>query len=236
MAGPAPKQQAPWLKLAALGGLALSVGLGGALIYVLVVRGGTPPPPTVTQKPEPARKLDDKPIAVIDPVTRVETPPAHDGKTPPAAKKGGSAAVAARPAPIKNDGPQLSAKQRGLADLYSDGNDAVRPHAVPNVAAPDRPKAQVSQTAILGVVTQNRRSLNLCYDRVLKHDTSLKRARLMTHVKIGISGKVVDAKVVDAEYERSEIGVCIAQTIKRWNFPQAGEEYETEFPIILQAE
>ena len=33
----------------------------------------------------------------------------------------------------------------------------------------------------------------------------------------------------------SEIGQCIAQTIKHWHFPSADSEYETEFPIILQA-
>jgi len=96
--------------------------------------------------------------------------------------------------------------------------------------------SQVSEASILAVVTQNRRALNTCYDRVLKHDSSLKRARLVTHVKVGISGSVLNVSVPDPEYANSEIGVCLTQTIKHWHFPAADAEYETQFPIILQAE
>jgi hypothetical protein len=122
-----------------------------------------------------------------------------------------------------------------LAALYR-GDEGE--HAVPSSAhVSDRSAAagNVSQQAILGVVTQNRRSLNLCYDRVLKHDSSLKSGRVVTHVKIGISGIVVGVSVPDPQYSNSEIGQCIAQTIKHWHFPAADSEYETEFPIILQA-
>jgi len=87
----------------------------------------------------------------------------------------------------------------------------------------------------MAVVTQNRRSLNLCYDRVLKHDSSLKSGRVVTHVKIGISGSVTGVNVPTPQYSGSEIGQCIAQTIKHWHFPASDAEYETEFPIILQA-
>ena len=41
--------------------------------------------------------------------------------------------------------------------------------------------------------------------------------------------------VPDPQYANSEIGQCLTQTIKRWHFPSADAEYETEFPIILQA-
>jgi hypothetical protein len=88
----------------------------------------------------------------------------------------------------------------------------------------------------MAVVTQNKRSLNLCYDRVLKHDSTLKRARVPAHVKIGISGRVVAVTIPDPAYANTEIGQCIVQSIRRWNFPASDAEYETEFPILLQAD
>jgi hypothetical protein len=129
----------------------------------------------------------------------------------------------------------LSDSQRNLAALYGDG---VSEHGAKSSAPSESSRGgggQVSQQAIMAVVTQNRRSLNLCYDRVLKHDSSLKSGRVVTHVKIGISGSVTGVSVPDPQYANSEIGQCIAQTIKHWHFPSADAEYETEFPIILQA-
>ena len=64
---------------------------------------------------------------------------------------------------------------------------------------------------------------------------ALKSGRVVTHVRIGISGSVTGVNVPDPQYANSEIGQCIAQTIKHWHFPSADSEYETEFPIILQA-
>ena len=112
---------------------------------------------------------------------------------------------------------------------------STRAHAAPTASDAHGGGSQVSQQAIMAVVTQNRRSLNLCYDRVLKHDSSLKSGRVVTHVRIGISGSVTGVSVPDPQYANSEIGQCIAQTIKHWHFPSADSEYETEFPIILQA-
>jgi hypothetical protein len=130
----------------------------------------------------------------------------------------------------------LSAAQKNLAALYGDSTDKSSPKESAPKENGEKAQGQVSQSSILAVVTQNRRALNLCYDRVLKHDSSLKRARLVTHVKVGISGMVKEATVPDPEYANSEIGQCLTQTIKRWHFPPADAEYETEFPIILQAE
>ena len=125
---------------------------------------------------------------------------------------------------------------RSLASLYrDDSNEHGVGRGLPSGNESHAASNQVSQQAIMAVVTQNRRSLNLCYDRVLKHDSSLKSGRVVTHVRIGISGAVTGVSVPDPQYSNSEIGQCIAQTIKHWHFPSADSEYETEFPIILQA-
>jgi hypothetical protein len=70
---------------------------------------------------------------------------------------------------------------------------------------------------------------------VLKRDSSLKRARLDVHVKIGISGSVVNATPA-GDQAGGELGTCIAQTVKRWHFPSSDSEYETEFPLVFQAQ
>ncbi len=227
-----------WLKWAALAGASATVALL-IVVVVLMQRKPTvivvPPAPTL----DDGKKVADKPITVEDP-----------GAPNPAGAAGQAAAVAdakraqKRPPSSARAGTtpkppaeNLSNAQRNLASLYRD--DGSSEHgAAKNVGSAGDAKGgggQVSQQAIMSVVTQNRRSLNLCYDRVLKHDSSLKSGRVVTHVRIGISGSVTGVQVPDPQYANSEIGQCIAQTIKHWHFPAADAEYETEFPIILQA-
>jgi Meckel syndrome type 1 protein len=219
---------ARWHKWAALAGLFATLALGGAVVYLVFVRPEPTPKLATAPLPiEPTRLVEDKPIAVVDPPPPT-IGPAADPKKPPAPVKRASA-------PRKPGAPALSAEQKGLAALYNDDGDKSTPREAP---APERPSSGqgASDNAIMAVVTQNRRSLSLCYDRVLKHDNTLKRARLVTHVKIGVSGMVTGVTVRDPEYATSEIGTCITQTIKRWHFPSADTEYETEFPILLQAD
>jgi hypothetical protein len=235
IAGPgSARGGAPWMKWAALAGALATVSLAIAVV-VLMARKPTvivvPPAPIV----EDGRKANDKPITIDDGRSRNPSATASNDKQRASAKK--SPSPAARSAvSVKPPSETLSASQRNLASLYRDDADRGAPREAPVL---DRGRGggggQVSQQAIMAVVTQNRRSLNLCYDRVLKHDSSLKSGRVVTHVKIGISGSVTGVSVPDPQYSGSEIGQCIAQTIKHWHFPSADAEYETEFPIILQA-
>jgi len=235
MTGPAPRSLSPVVKWAAVIGVLLSLGLGGALIYVLMNRTQPLALAPVPKPVDPARTIDNTPIAIGDGVVpKAAVPAAATG--PVAQPKRPSQPRATGTAPI-NPGSKLSESQKNLAALYSDGVSSNTPKELPGSDRGNKAGGgTVSQNAILGVVTQNRRSLNLCYDRVLKHDSSLKRARLPTHVKVGISGTVLSATINDAAYAQSEIGTCIAAAVKRWHFPSSDAEYETEFPIILQAE
>jgi hypothetical protein len=188
---------------------------------------GPPPRAEVAPPPQaPPSAPTDKPITIVDPPPVAPVAPELK-RTPGAAKRAPTVRTAKDPA--------LSNQQKTLDSLYRDSNDHPAPHELPQVRTAHAPTI-APQQAILSVVTANRRQLNTCYERVLKHDSSLKRARLMTHVKIGISGSVVAANISDAEYANSEIATCITQTIKHWHFPSQDSEYETEFPIILQAE
>jgi predicted Zn finger-like uncharacterized protein len=225
----------PWMKLAAIGGGLATLALG-ITVVVLMTRKPTvivvPPAPNIEDVG--GKKVADKPITVDTGPN--PTQPAV-GATSPADKRAqkrppSSARAGTTPKPPASN---LSDSQRNLAALYGDN---VTEHGAKSSAPSDSARgggSQVSQQAIMAVVTQNRRSLNLCYDRVLKHDASLKSGRVVTHVKIGISGSVTGVSVPDPQYANSEIGQCIAQTIRHWHFPSADSEYETEFPIILQA-
>jgi hypothetical protein len=231
VAGPA-QGAAPWVKWSVLALLIVTLGLGGTVVY-LVTRPPPPRPPTAETTPTTTGgKVEDTPIQLSDPAPPTTIGPAVDPKKAPPKSQ-------PKPQPKQageKKGTALSADQQKLAALYNEAGDNGTPKETAPVDHSARAQAQVSQTSILAVVTQNRRALNLCYDRVLKHDQSLKRARLMTHVKVGISGVVTNVTVVDSEYANSEIGQCITQTIKRWHFPAADSEYETEFPILLQAD
>jgi hypothetical protein len=230
----------PWMKWAALSGASATVALL-IVVVVLMQRKPTvivvPPAPVV----EDGRKVNDKPITIADngptpgqvPASGQSALSAQDAKR--AQKRPPSSARAAAGVKPPND-KDLSTSQRNLASLYRDeGGEHGAKTSSPSDSARGGGSGQVSQQAIMAVVTQNRRSLNLCYDRVLKHDSSLKSGRVVTHVRIGVSGSVTGVSVPDPQYANSEIGQCIAQTIKHWHFPSADAEYETEFPIILQA-
>ena len=103
------------------------------------------------------------------------------------------------------------------------------------MAPTEQQQTQVTDSQIRDVVQRNKTSLKLCYERVLKHDNSLRNARVDVGVKVGISGSVTKVTVPEA-YADSEIGTCLSQAIRRWHFPAMGSEYETEFPLLLTAQ
>jgi hypothetical protein len=227
VAGAASTGTSPLFKWAALVALVACVGLGAGVLYLLTHR----PPPNTIIVTEPRRQTDDTPITVADPVTGKQTE-AADPKRPAPSKK----AASPRPAASGKSGGGLSGSQKALAELYKDDGDKATPHL--NAAAGSRAGGggQVSQSAILAVVTANRRALNLCYERVLKHDQSLKQGRVMVQVSIGISGRVTSVVIPEAQYAQSELGQCFTQAVKRWTFPTSDSPYSTEFPFILQAQ
>jgi predicted Zn finger-like uncharacterized protein len=231
VAGPAPRHTAPLIKWAAIGFVFLSLGLGGTLIYVLTRPAPVVPKPEVA---EPSRHMDDKPIAIADPTNPIAAPandPKRPGvKRPPVAPKG---PVAAKPAAVDpNKG--LTEEQKRLRALYGE-TDSSTPHSLPNVNGPSRKSAQVNEGALSAVVSQNKNSMGLCYQRVLKHDPTLKSAKMIARVKIGISGRVTNVSFGEQPDQQAEISQCLTQSIKRWAFPANDSEYDFEFPIVLQA-
>jgi predicted Zn finger-like uncharacterized protein len=231
VAGTAPSGTHPLFKWAALVAIVACIGLGGGVWYLLTHR---PAPDTIIVT-EHARRADDAPITVTDPASSKATV-ADPKKIASAPKKGGPPRPGVAPVAAKA-GDGLSGSQRALADLYKDDGDKATPHLTPGMAGSHAGGGgPVSQPAILAVVTANRRALNLCYERVLKHDQSLKQGRVVVQVTVGISGRVTSVTIPDAQYATSELGQCFTQAVKRWNFPASDSSYSTEFPFILQGQ
>ncbi len=232
VAGPAPGGAHPLFKWAALAGLVLCLGLGGGVWYLLTHR---PEADTIIVT-EPSRHVDDQPITVSDPVTgKLVT--VDPKRVPPGARRvAAKAAPAATPnnAAPKPDG--LSGSQRALADLYKDDGDRATPHDVAGGNRGGGPATQVSQASIMAAVNTNKRALNLCFDRALKHDSALKSGRVPIQVTVGISGRVTAVTIPEAQYASSELGQCFIQAVKRWTFPASDAPYSTEFPFILQGQ
>jgi hypothetical protein len=97
-------------------------------------------------------------------------------------------------------------------------------------------RSSVSAEQLAGVVQKNKKALTSCYERFLKHDESLRSARIHVALKIGLSGRVTridfsgSAGVAD-----TDLGKCMHQMIRRWVFPQSDSDYEFQFPLLLTA-
>jgi len=229
VAGPAPSSSPAWMKYAAIAGIAMT-----ALLLCVVAYLVTRPPVVKTVEVEaPSRKVADTPIAMFDPGAPTAPSAAVDPRKQPPQPRHPGAKVGAKALPVD---PQkgLSSAQRNLAQLYGE-TETVQPHELPSVVGSGRKQASVSESQLAGVVQQNKSAMGLCYQRVLKHDPSLKSAKMVAKVKIGISGRVTNVTFGDPVLGQAEIGQCLSQSIKRWNFPASDSEYDFEFPIVLTA-
>ena len=231
VAAGAPVSANPLFKYISFGTIPLLVGLVGVVGYLLTHR---PAAETIIVT-EPSRHVDDSTITMNDPnIARGLAPdPKHPfvgGKKPIAVGKGPTPAVAGKPT-------AENGAQQARNDLYREAGDEITPHAVPGIAGhPQQQDGQVSQGAIIAVVNSNKRMLSLCYERALKHDTSLRSGRVPIQVTVGMSGRVQSVTIPVAQYSSSELGQCFVQSVKRWGFPASDASYTTEFPFILQGQ
>jgi hypothetical protein len=110
---------------------------------------------------------------------------------------------------------------------------------LPTAALPSSREGPAAETgrfdrsAVLKVVSANKRAVTLCYEQSLKRGERL-RGKLDVSVTIATSGEVEQASVANARLARSEMARCLTSAVRRWRFPPfEGEPVELELPFLL---
>ena len=112
--------------------------------------------------------------------------------------------------------------------------DELPPPQKAHLPPPQKPRPPPSHAEITKVVGENRSSITVCYQRALARDDSLTYGKITVKLSIGISGRVKHVSIDGLLQVRSLLEPCIREAVSRWIFPQASDEYGTEFPFVLQ--
>jgi hypothetical protein len=122
----------------------------------------------------------------------------------------------------------------GVAALITTAAQA----SLPPRERPPRPDVDYrpppTQQEVSAVVSANRPAIKLCYQRALLGDKSLADGRVVLTLTIGISGKPKQLHV-DGPPQFRQLEPCLRKVVASWVFPQASEEYGTQFPLVFQA-
>ena len=237
---PAARQRTTYIILAFLGVIA-------AVCVVLFLN--------VAKKPKPAASLPSK--TVTDPLAGVvDNPPPPS--PPPAAEAPPSVAAAPEAAPE----PASHGHGKGRPQAHGRGVASTSPTSPPPVAGTTAPapvaenadnnaryrdtgrnmnitggsgisRPAPSQSDISRVINNNRGGIKNCYQRALLRDNSLTHGKISVKVSIGISGRVKHTGI-DGPPQFRALEPCIKEVVGRWAFPQAGDEYGTEFVYVFQ--
>jgi predicted Zn finger-like uncharacterized protein len=224
---PAPRSRSSIMILALLGVIAL-------IVVVAVISLKKPPKPVATiVKPPPVAVVEPPvvpeppPVAppIIEPTAPPPAPPGKAGKR--GGKQKGAATTKEQPT---GTGTPVTPPPGGDAARFGDTsrpNLTVRP-----TTAATRPPP--SQSDITKVISNNRAGIKICYQRALTRDNTLTHGKLAVKLSIGISGRVKHVGLDGPTQFRLLLEPCIKDVVQRWVFPQASEEYGTEFPLVFQ--
>jgi predicted Zn finger-like uncharacterized protein len=218
------------------------LGVVGVIIVVAVMgtrqsKKTTPPPPVAavtvpTPPPPPPEKVIEPPAPPVEPPP-VEAPANGKGKNGKAKNIGrGQSGKQVAPTPV---GPAVPPTTPGAQPPPPDPNARYRenrPDLNPlkgSVASRPPP----SQADITKVISNNRGSIKTCYQRALTRDNTLTHGKIAVKLSIGISGRVKHIGL-DGPPQFRAMDSCIKDVVQRWVFPQASEEYGTEFPLVFQ--
>jgi predicted Zn finger-like uncharacterized protein len=169
------------------------------------------------------------PIHDVSGLVRADPAPAPAGAAP--------AAVGA-PAPVSRaKRPRLTVPDRKLLDLLGRKEDATP------VGLPEEEEQAASATSALDpgaaekVIALNRRAFDACISKALRLNPALKLARRATMVvTVQPSGAVSEAGFAEEGIERTDLGICLAETARRMVFPAFdGEPVDVAVPLSLSA-
>lgn len=232
----APQPQSPpWLKAGVVIASLVAVTVL-ALAIVVLARGPALPevqsPQTVAVAPAAAPL--PAPIASAPPApgpSKEATPETTDPKAAPTARTG-SAGKTTRPGvatPLPSSAT-LTEEQKRLAELYGSGQEVAPNVATSGSASPI--KKNVTSGDIDRVRLANQNALKICYERAAKRDPALKSIRIDVEVDVASGGHV--SRVGLSSQSGTQLGDCLSQSVRRWSFPNTGEDYSVGFPIIFQ--
>ncbi len=106
------------------------------------------------------------------------------------------------------------------------------PRATP--AAPVE-RAPPSAADIIRVINGNRADIKKCHQHAFLEDNRLTHGKITVTVKVETSGQVKNVEIQGTPQFQS-LEPCIKERIGRWSFPQAPEEYGTEFVYVFQGD
>ncbi len=170
------------------------------------------PPPSVAPTPEAAPEARGH--AKARPLARGKAAAPTSPTSPPPV-----GAPATPPPPAEADN-SANARYRDGHNLNISGGSGIQ-----------RPAP--SQSDISRVINNNRGGIKNCYQRALLRDNSLTHGKISVKVTIGISGRVKHTGI-DGPPQFRSLEPCIKEVVGRWAFPQASDEYGTEFVYVFQ--
>jgi len=236
---PAPAQRSG-MSAAALIALGLLAGIVLLGLPMIIRQWWFPPAAApaaqaaVVAAPEPKSVEPQAPeLEVPAPVEPGTEPDPKNGKGRPRPK---GPIVAKAPEPKPPAGDNLSDAERALLERMGGGGEA--PIRGPKGdtggggGSPTGPALTASQ--LMRVVQDNRPALQRCYETALRSTggKSNDAIKVIVEVVVGMSGSVKTVATNGAGL--GNMNDCIRQSVKRWRFPQSGDESPFNFPVVFQ--
>ncbi len=103
-----------------------------------------------------------------------------------------------------------------------------------SVAEKVKPRALPNQADIGRVINVNRAEIKKCYQDALLEDHGLTRGKITVKIAIDTSGQVKKV-AIQGPPEFQSLEPCLKDRIELWTFPEASEDYGTEFVYLFQA-
>lgn len=220
------------------------LGVVGLCVVLFVTLGKKQPKPVVSQPAkattDPLAGIVDNPPAATTPAPTPAPPPAAPtpAPEPPAAHGRGHAHAGAHgkpaggaptaPPPLSPAGtPAAPVAANDPNARYNDG------HKLNITGSSGVSRPPPSQSEITRVIHNNMGGIKNCYQRALLRDSSLTHGKISVQVSIGISGRVKHT-AIDGPPQFRALDPCIKEVVGHWAFPQAGDEYGTEFVYVFQ--
>lgn len=124
------------------------------------------------------------------------------------------------------DAPAPSRKQTLLASMNADRANSARAGSGNNGLS----ARQVSE-----VVSKNRSTLQVCYERELKKGAApaWSDVKVTFHANVGTSGTVTGVRMSGSGSQLPGLQKCLGSVVKKWIFPASSAGSSVEFPIVF---